>query len=102
VEISAQRGEGLSELLSAISDLVIREAQVSADAVFVTRIRHKNSLKNAEQNLKYAMESAQREMPPELISVDLRGALRNLGEIVGETASEEILDQIFSKFCIGK
>ncbi len=102
VEISATKGTGLSRLKSVIRDLAVREAPDSSEAVFVTRVRHKVALRKAKESLQYAMESAQKGMPLELISVDLRGALKSLGEIVGETASQDILHQIFSRFCIGK
>jgi tRNA modification GTPase len=102
VEISAAKGTGLSLLKSVIRDLAIHEAPDSSEAVFVTRVRHKVALGNANESLQYARESARKGMPPELISVDLRGTLKSLGEIVGETASEDILHQIFSRFCIGK
>ena len=102
VQISATEETGLQQLKSAIHDLTIHDASASSDAVFVTKVRHKVALVSAKESLQYAMGSAQEEMPLELIAVDLRGCLRSLGEIVGETASEEILDQIFSRFCIGK
>jgi len=102
VEISAVEETGLDRLRSAIRDLAIHKGTVSEEAVFVTRVRHKVALESAKESLQYALESAKKDMPPELIAVDLRGSLKNLGEVVGETASEEILDQIFSRFCIGK
>ena len=102
VKISAVRETGLSRLRSAIRDLAIHEGTISAEAVFVTRVRHKVALESARESLQYALKTAQAEMPPELMAVDLRGGLKSLGEIVGETASEEILEQIFSRFCVGK
>ena len=102
VEVSAVEKTGLRRLKSTIRDLAIHEGAVSSEAIFVTRVRHKTALRNAKESLQYAMESAKGAMPPELIAVDLRGGLKSLGEIIGETASEEILNQIFSKFCIGK
>lgn len=102
VKVSAAKETGLEQLKSVIHDMFIRDTGESSDAVFVTKVRHKNALRNAKESLKYAMESAMKNMPAELIAVDLRGSLKNLGEIVGETASEDILNQIFAKFCIGK
>ena len=102
VKVSAIEETGLQDLRTAISDLAIHDTQVSADAVFVTRVRHKDALRKAKESLQFAAESAKNDIAPELIAVDLRGTLKALGEIVGETASEEILDQIFSRFCIGK
>jgi tRNA modification GTPase len=102
VEVSATKETGLERLKSTIRDLAVHGDPVSADAIFVTKTRHRTALRSAKESLQYAMQSAQERLPPELIAVDLRGGLKSLGEIVGETASAEILDRIFSQFCIGK
>ena len=101
-EVSAMKETGLEQLKSAIRDLALRDEPVLSETVFVTKMRHKVALKSAKESLQYAMESIQDSMPPELVAVDLRGGLKSLGEIVGATASEDILAQIFSRFCVGK
>ena len=102
VKISVVKETGLEQLKLVIHDMFIHDTGESSDAVFVTKARHKNALKNAKESLKYVMDSVIKNLPAELIAVDLRGSLKSLGEIFGETASEEILNQIFAKFCIGK
>jgi len=102
VSVSARDERGFDLLRSAIKNMVLSTDFLTADAVFVTRSRHKKAIKDAAESLEYAYMSIKNHNSPDLIAVDLRGALRNIGEIVGEIASDEILDQIFSKFCIGK
>ena len=100
--VSAVDESGLHELKSAIRDAVFHKDSEPADPIFVTRAWQKNAIKKTMESLKYALKSIQTGMSAELIAVDLRGALESLGEITGENASQEILDQIFSRFCIGK
>jgi len=92
----------LKTLKSAIQDAVISRDFIQADPIFVTKVWQKNSLSKAAESLEFAESSVKNGMPPELIAVDLRGTLKSIGEITGETASDEILNQIFSRFCIGK
>jgi len=100
--VSAVDESGLHDLKSAISEMVFHRDSLSADPVFVTKAWQKNAIRKAMESLQFAQETIKASMPIELIAVDLRGALNNLGEITGENASQEILDQIFSRFCIGK
>ena len=100
--VSTVDESGLHDLKSAIREMVLHRDSVQADPVFVTKVWQKNAIRKAMESLQYAQESIQVGMPTELIAVDLRGALNSLGEITGENASQEILDQIFARFCIGK
>ncbi len=100
--ISAIEQSDLKTLKTAIRDVIINRDSIQADPIFVTKVWQKNSIQRAIDSMKYAQSSINSKMPPEFIAVDLRGALKSLGEITGESASEEILDQIFARFCIGK
>ncbi|MDQ1327153.1 MAG: tRNA modification GTPase [Candidatus Poribacteria bacterium] len=100
--VSTVDESGLHDLKSAIREMVLHRDSVQADPVFVTKAWQKNAIRKAMESLQYALESIQVGMSTELIAVDLRGALNSLGEITGENASQEILDQIFARFCIGK
>ena len=70
--------------------------------VVLTRVRHQESLNKALRQLKQAELSFSRGMSQEFIALDLRGALDALGEITGHTTADDILNHIFSQFCIGK
>ena len=70
--------------------------------VVVTNIRQKNKLEKALINIESALEDIKLQVPLDCIEVDLRDCWENLGEISGDTIGEDILDKIFSEFCIGK
>lgn len=93
---------GVDELKSTIVDTLTVGDVVSSDFVMITNLRHLDALKKAKESLEQAFRTLMNEMPPELVAVDLRGALDQLGIIVGETTNDDILDRIFSQFCIGK
>jgi tRNA modification GTPase len=90
---------GIDELKQAIVEKVI---SVPIESVAVTNVRHKHALTCAKSSLLHAQQSTQLAMSPEFIALDLREALNHLGEITGETTTDDILDRIFSTFCIGK
>jgi tRNA modification GTPase len=68
----------------------------------VARVRERNSLKRAEKALRAFQDGMRDAVPVECLSIDLREAIQALGEIVGEVTTEDVLDRIFSEFCIGK
>ncbi|HEU5091717.1 MAG TPA: hypothetical protein VFT30_03485, partial [Nitrospira sp.] len=72
------------------------------DGVVITHVRHRVSLERAGTSLQEALISIERGIEPEFVAVDLRAAADALGEIVGAITSDEVLDRIFSEFCIGK
>jgi tRNA modification GTPase len=99
VKISAKEKIGIETLKDQIFEMVMK---TPVESVWVTNVRHKNALVRAQQSLLKALESVAQRMSGEFIAVDLRAALDSLGEIVGETTTEDILTEIFSTFCIGK
>ena len=101
VRISALTGYGLADLESGIADLLTGGA-VSAESPTVSNLRHKLSLEVAARCLANALETLAGIEALDLTSGDLMAARAALGEITGETATEDILDRIFSEFCVGK
>ncbi|MEW6615007.1 MAG: tRNA uridine-5-carboxymethylaminomethyl(34) synthesis GTPase MnmE [Thermodesulfobacteriota bacterium] len=100
--ISALYSQGIEELKEAVFSAIIQHKLDTPPSVFITNIRHKIALEKALENLAHAGESLIKEMSPEFTALDIQLSLKCLGEIVGETTSEDILDRIFSEFCIGK
>lgn len=93
----------LRHLKKKLSDKVIGErVKRSSSDIMLTNLRHKVCLENVVKSLKDSLASLTNNMSGEYISVDLRNALNHLGEITGEITNEDILNNIFSKFCIGK
>jgi tRNA modification GTPase len=68
----------------------------------VTSVRHRDALERARGHVREALDSAQSGAPAAFVAVDLHSALNALGEITGETVGEDLLDEIFRNFCIGK
>ena len=102
IEISCEKSEGIENLRNAIIKLIeTKHITASADDILVSA-RHAEALERAKDALKLASMKIDMNEPSELVASDLREALNALGEIVGKTDHEQILDRIFSKFCIGK
>jgi len=101
--ISAKFGNGLPELKEAIYGIASLEdtRDGTADRI-LTNLRHKEALIKTLRCLERGKEAFLEGRPPELVALDLRDGLATLGEITGETTNEEVLDHIFSRFCIGK
>lgn len=100
-EISAKTGEGLESLKEAIKDLFFK-GEVTAKDTIITNTRHKEALMRAKESLNSGLLALKNTMAIDLASIDIRAAWASLGEITGETLEEDIIDKIFSEFCIGK
>ena len=100
--ISAKTGAGIDELGRSIRRTTLADADDPRAEIVVTNLRHKLALETAAAFLSRAAEGIQQKRPPELVAQDLRDALTSLEDIMGATSPEEVLDRIFSRFCIGK
>ncbi len=102
IDTSALTGEGLENLEKKMVELALGGRVASSDVFLVTNVRHKEALQRAESHLSGAQQSLGKSMPDDFVTIDLTSALNALGEITGETVTEELLQTIFSRFCIGK
>lgn len=102
LKISAKFGTGINELKEAIVSGAGVAEEENSRTVLITNMRHKIALEKALDNIKRAKENTSSGTSPELTAFDLREALDNLDEITGKKVNDEILDKIFSSFCIGK
>lgn len=102
LEISAKSGTGLEGLKKTILDLSISDEIESAGSVMIISLRHKLAMEKACKNIQNAKESIANGLSSEFAAFDLREALDHLDEITGQKINNEILDKIFSSFCIGK
>ena len=100
--ISAKYGDGISELKDSIHALILTRPCDHLPNHIITNIRHKTAMEKTSAFLSKAEESLRRGLSPEFAVFDIREALDCLGEITGKTMNEEVLDRIFSTFCIGK
>jgi tRNA modification GTPase len=94
--------EGLEELEQKILDLVGASQTILSGGILITNERHLDLLEKSKKSLSRAIRNFERGKPGELIMIDMRESIAHLGAIIGEEIGEEILNRIFSKFCIGK
>ena len=100
--MSAATGWNLAALEDALADLALGGRAAETEGTFVTHARHKQALEAALARLAEARRTLAAALPADFVSIDVRGALDALGEITGETATEDVIGEIFSRFCIGK
>lgn len=102
ISFSARNKEGLDELEKEIERLFFRGDIAQDDEVCITSYRHRAALEEARDALQLVLQSVRDEMPEDFFSIDLMGACDALGKITGESAGEDLVNEIFSKFCMGK
>jgi tRNA modification GTPase len=102
VHTSALTGEGIPELRNAILRHIGGESGAQSETGFLTNVRHQSRVRESIAGLKAAESAVGNRTPHEMLLLDLYGALRPLDEITGATTTDDILDLIFSTFCIGK
>src|SRR5256885_7050530 len=102
VSTSTLTGAGLAQLEDIIANLVLSGKVLSGESSLVTSARHQEALRRASEHLQALLLPLEQRLPLDFVSIDLRAAYDALGEVTGETASEDLLERIFSEFCIGK
>ena len=102
LKISVLENLGIDDLKQQIADMFFKGEIEQKGSVIITNIRHQDLLKKALNNLKDAENAVSLGMPLDLITIDIKEAYYKLGEIIGETVGDTIIDEIFSRFCVGK
>ncbi|HCU7337702.1 TPA: tRNA uridine-5-carboxymethylaminomethyl(34) synthesis GTPase MnmE [Staphylococcus aureus] len=102
IQTSMLKQEGIDELEIQIRDLFFGGEVQNQDMTYVSNSRHISLLKQARQTIQDAIDAAESGVPMEMVQIDLTRTWEILGEIIGETASDELIDQLFSQFCLGK
>lgn len=102
VRISTKKKEGIDDLYNQISEIYKLKEIANNGELIVSNNRHKKLIKNAKQNLDIAKQTILDKMPIDIISGNLKEIIEELGKITGETVTEDVINEIFSKFCLGK
>lgn len=102
LSISAKEREGLEELEARIREMFFQGDISFNDEIYITNARHKKALEDARKSLEFVENSIENQMPEDFYSIDLMGAYEALGTILGENLGEDLVNEIFSKFCTGK
>lgn len=102
IKISAKNGDGIEELFKIIESMYNNDEIKINDGIIITNIRHKNQIDKALKSVEEAYNSIENNFPIDIISIPLKQILIDLSVITGEDVSEDIINEIFSKFCLGK
>jgi tRNA modification GTPase len=102
VELSLIENKGIEDLEKAIAAIFFEGKLESSDLTYVSNVRHISLLKQAKRSLQDALEANEQYVPIDMIQIDIRAAWEQLGEIIGDSVGESLIDQIFTQFCLGK
>lgn len=102
ITFSAKTGDGLDELENKIRDLFYEGKVKYNDELYITNARQKESLINAKNSIEEVIKSVENDMPEDFYFIDLMDAYTYLGQIIGESVEDDLVNEIFSKFCMGK
>lgn len=102
IEMSALNKQGIEEMYNKIAELFKFNDIEEDNSFIITNIRHKKLIKKANKNIEDAINTLKNNLPIDIISINIKDALENLGNITGENVSENIINEIFKKFCLGK
>ena len=102
IETSIKQNQGLQQLSDTIKEMFYKKEINFNDQVYITNIRQKTDLQNAAESLKKAIGSIEAGMPEDFFTIDMMDAYTSLGSVIGEAIEDDLADEIFSKFCMGK
>ena len=102
IKISAQTEEGIEDLYSEIVKLFEVNQIDSSNDILITNERHKNQIRKAKENVEKAIESLEMGCPIDIITINIQEAMDDIGEILGTNVTEDIINEIFKRFCLGK
>lgn len=102
IAFSAKNGQGMKLLENEIRKLFYSGKVSYNDQIYITNVRHKEALDNSYKSLCKVKESVENGMPEDFYSIDLMDAYTYLGQIIGESVEDDLVNEIFSKFCMGK
>ena len=102
IKMSAMTGDGIEELYQTIAKMFSLDEINLDNDVIITNLRHKNLISKAIENVKKSRDTINQKMPIDIIAIFIKDILEDLGNITGEEVTEDIINEIFSKFCLGK
>lgn len=102
ISISAKEQTGIDEFYDALKEMFFEGQLEFNDEIYITNMRHKTALMNAKESLEQVVISIENQMPEDFYSIDLMNAYEELGFIIGESLEEDLVNEIFREFCMGK
>ena len=102
ISISAKEETGIEEFENTLKEMFFHGELSFNDEVYITNMRHKEAIQNAYESMKLVKQSIEDGMPEDFFSIDLMNAYQSLGLVIGEEIEDDLANEIFSKFCMGK
>ena len=102
IEASLLEGQGITEIEDAVEELVYGGEITQKESLMVGNVRHIELLQQGKKSLEDALHMTQMREALDFIEVDVKSAYEQLGEIIGETVSDDIINEVFARFCLGK
>ena len=102
IHTSTKDGSGLEELEQTVEEMFFRGEVYRNDEIYMTNIRHREAMEEAYNSIRMVRNSIRMNMPEDFFAIDLMSAYRSLGLIIGEEVEDDLVNEIFSKFCMGK
>ena len=102
INISAKEQEGIDELEKKLEEMFLGGELSYNDEIMITRARQKDALRCAKESLELVKDGIAMAVPEDLLTIDLMNCYEELGKIIGESVEEDLVNEIFSKFCMGK
>ena len=102
ISVSAREETGIEEFADLLEKMFLEGRVSFNDEVYLTNARQKNAMEEAKRSFERVKESIEAGMPEDFFSIDLMAAYGSLGQILGESVGEDLVNEIFSKFCMGK
>ena len=102
IEASLLQGQGITEIEDAVEELVYGGEITQKESMMVNNVRHIELLQQGRRSLEDALQMTQMREALDFIEVDVKSAYEQLGEIIGETVSDDIINEVFARFCLGK
>jgi tRNA modification GTPase len=102
LSISAKNQTGIEELEETIKEMFFQGELNFNDEVYITNVRHRQALEEVKSSLEQVLNSIRMSMPEDFYSIDLMNAYKELGKIIGKEVGEDLVNEIFSRFCTGK
>ena len=102
IRTSMKEGEGIDLFLTSVKEMFFHGGITYNDEVYITNVRHKEALSEAYDSILQVQKSIENKMPEDFYTIDMMSAYASLGRIIGEEVGDDLVDEIFSKFCMGK
>ncbi|MCL2719466.1 MAG: tRNA uridine-5-carboxymethylaminomethyl(34) synthesis GTPase MnmE [Lachnospiraceae bacterium] len=102
IRTSIKDGTGITEFSEAVKKMFLRGEIDNEEEVYITNLRHKEALIKALESIQQVKQSLDKKMPEDFLTIDMMNAYENLGKIIGEQVDDDLVNEIFGKFCVGK